>query len=169
MGTSPSQGTPEGLKGAKSNLWFEYKRVIGCLQPRWVVIENVNSLSVRGLPEVIGGLSEIGYDSEWQVISARDIGAWHLRQRMFIVSYPNGKGLQGDERKILENKDRWRQYANTSRPTWGNPTPRICGRTDGIPNRVDRLRSLGNAIVPAVAHLILEAIKDTEDGLSKSA
>src|SRR6188768_1095834 len=47
---------------------------------------------------------------------------------------------------------------------WGEfPTQSaICGRDDGIPNRVDRIKSLGNAIVPQVAHEIFKAIVRTE-------
>jgi len=158
-----TQGIPEGLKGEKSSLWFEFKRIISNIQPRWVVIENVGAISVRGLSEVIKGLSEIGYSSEWQIISARDIGAWHLRKRMFIVSYPNSEGLEGDVSKVMERKGYWRQYANIARPGWRSPTPRICGKPHGIPNRMDRLKSLGNAIVPQVAQVIMEAIKEISD------
>jgi DNA (cytosine-5)-methyltransferase 1 len=45
-------------------------------------------------------------------------------------------------------------------PGWKNfPTkPGVCGRNDGIPNRVDRLKGLGNAIVPQVALQIFKSI-----------
>lgn len=48
--------------------------------------------------------------------------------------------------------------------TWANwPTQSpVCGDSDGVPNRMDRLRSLGNAIVPHVAAVIMQAIKNSE-------
>lgn len=42
---------------------------------------------------------------------------------------------------------------------WYEVATRFCGVDDGISNRVDRLKGLGNAIVPQVAYEIMEAIK----------
>jgi site-specific DNA-cytosine methylase len=47
----------------------------------------------RGLERVLCDLAEIGYDCEWQVIGADDVGAWHRRKRIWIVAYPQGSGL----------------------------------------------------------------------------
>lgn len=44
---------------------------------------------------------------------------------------------------------------------WPTESP-VCGRDDGIPNRVDRIKALGNAIVPAVAKNIFTAIINYE-------
>ena len=81
-------GKGQGLKGARSGLWFEMWRIISELRPRWVLIENVPALTYRGGARVLHDLAEIGYDAEWQIISARDVGARHLRKRMWIVAYP---------------------------------------------------------------------------------
>jgi DNA (cytosine-5)-methyltransferase 1 len=45
--------------------------------------------------------------------------------------------------------------------------PPICGRNDGISNRVDRIKALGNAIVPQVAHEIFKALVEIENQLVK--
>jgi DNA (cytosine-5)-methyltransferase 1 len=80
-------GKGQGLKGARSILWFEMWRIISELQPRWVLIENVPALTYRGGTRVLHDLAEIGYDAEWQIISARDVGARHLRKRIWIIAY----------------------------------------------------------------------------------
>lgn len=101
-------------KRTRSGLWFEFKRIIKEVRPRWVVIENVRNLLNNGLATVLQDLHEIGYDAEWEIISARSVSAPHLRERIWIVAYPrcrewgpsdrrNTKELRGrkaDEEKV---------------------------------------------------------------------
>lgn len=75
-------------KATRSGLWFQYRRLIGEIRPKWVFIENVRNLVNNGLLQVVKDLDELGYDCEWQIISARDIGACHLRERIWIVAWP---------------------------------------------------------------------------------
>lgn len=67
-------------------------RTISVLRPRYVVVENVAALLLNGMGIVLGQLSEIGYDAEWEVIPASAIGACHKRERVFLVAYPRGVG-----------------------------------------------------------------------------
>jgi len=68
-------GNQAGIDGERSGLWSEFYRIIGELRPRYVVIENVANLVILGLERVLCDLAEIGYDAEWQIISANDVGA----------------------------------------------------------------------------------------------
>ena len=70
------------------DLWPDTRRVIREVGPRLVLIENVPGLLVRGLGRILGELAEDGYDAEWATVSAADVGAWHLRKRVWIVAYP---------------------------------------------------------------------------------
>jgi DNA (cytosine-5)-methyltransferase 1 len=58
-------------------------------------VENVTALLSRGLAVVLGDLAALGYDAEWQDVSAEDIGAPHPRSRIWIVAYPRGSRLEG--------------------------------------------------------------------------
>jgi len=89
-----SAGRGAGIKeGTRSGLWFELLRVIGDIRPRFALIENVPMLTVRGGTRVIADLADIGYNAEWTIISARDVGARHLRKRIWIVAYPRKERL----------------------------------------------------------------------------
>lgn len=87
-------GRGAGLAGERSGLWFDYARLIGELRPSFVIVENVSALLHRGLHAVLGTLSSLGYDAEWQDVSAEDIGAPHPRSRIWIVAYPRRAGLE---------------------------------------------------------------------------
>ena len=87
-------GKGEGLKGERSGLWFEYKRIIKEVKPTYVIIENVANLRSKGLAAVLQDLGEIGYDSEWHIIPACAVGAIHRRERIWIIAYAMREGLQ---------------------------------------------------------------------------
>ena len=90
-------GKQAGIKaGTRSGLWSELVRLIGELQPRYAIVENVSAL-LAGPSEqpggwfgrVLGDLAECGYDAEWENIPAATVGAPHRRERIWIVAYPS--------------------------------------------------------------------------------
>jgi DNA (cytosine-5)-methyltransferase 1 len=90
-----SAGKGAGIaEGTRSGLWVEYARLIGELRPSYVIVENVSELLGRGMGRVCGDLASLGYDAEWQDVSAEDIGAPHPRSRIWIVAYPMREGLE---------------------------------------------------------------------------
>ena len=68
-------------------LWPEFGRLIRELRPRYVLVENVPGLLIRGMGDVLGDLAKLGYDAEWGCVSAASVGAPHLRKRIFIVAH----------------------------------------------------------------------------------
>ncbi|MBE9542533.1 MAG: DNA (cytosine-5-)-methyltransferase [Proteobacteria bacterium] len=97
-------GLQKGLSGERSGLWKEFKRLIQEIEPRYAIIENVANLRSKGLVQVIKDLGQIGYDSEWHIISARSIGAPHLRERIWIVAYPSEQRRQQEPGRSYENE-----------------------------------------------------------------
>lgn len=85
-------GAGAGITGERSGLWSEYARVIGLVRPRYVIVENVAALLGRGIGEVLGDLATLGYDAEWHCFPASCVGAPQLRDRAWIVAYPNRDG-----------------------------------------------------------------------------
>lgn len=95
VGGSPCQdlscaGKREGIGGERSGLFFEMLRVVGLLQPRWVIWENVrgafSSNGGRDFFAVCNAFWRAGYDAEWTTLRASDFGYPHQRARIFLVA-----------------------------------------------------------------------------------
>jgi DNA (cytosine-5)-methyltransferase 1 len=90
-------GKQRGMgEGTRSGLWSEIIRLVGELRPEFVIVENVAALLAgpsdrRGgwFGRVLGDLAECGYDACWRIISASDMGAWHRRDRVWVIAFPN--------------------------------------------------------------------------------
>ena len=162
-------GKQKGLDGERSALWWDYHRIISELRPRFAVVENVPNLLNRGIDQVCGSLAEIGYDSEWHIVSAADMGAPHLRKRVWLCTWPmaDSSGVFSDgcidynEYGQTTSRKFGRSDSKTPRgdSPWSATEPSICRVADGLPDRVDRLKGLGNAIVPQIAQQIARALK----------
>ena len=88
-------GKGAGIDGARSGLWREMHRIINEGRPEFAFLENSPLLVGRGLARVLGDLSEIGYDAEWLVLGADDVGAPHVRKRIWILAHdPHTNSLQ---------------------------------------------------------------------------
>lgn len=161
-------GLGAGISGERSGLWGEFARLIGELRPCFAILENVAALLDDGMGTVLGDLAELGYDAEWQVISACSMGAPHMRQRVFAVAYPNGEhGWEGlrhtpsravgslQEIHDLESA-RARQGARLENPS------ALYGGANGVPNGMERNRAIGNSIYSEVAAVIGRAILQAE-------
>jgi len=81
-----SAGKGAGIEGEHSGLWKEMARVVCEVRPKYVFVENSPMLTSRGLGVVLGDLAEIGYDAEWKVLGADDVGAPHRRKRIWILA-----------------------------------------------------------------------------------
>lgn len=120
-------GLRAGLKhGNRSGLWHQVARAIHALRPRLVVIENVRGLLsadahgdvepcpwcvgdssgepvLRALGAVLADLASLGFDAEWQVVRASEVGAPHQRERVFILAWPaaeNSDSAARDQRGL---------------------------------------------------------------------
>jgi DNA (cytosine-5)-methyltransferase 1 len=167
-------GKRAGITGERSGLWSEYARAIGELRPRYVVVENVAALLDGGLARVLGDLASLRYDAEWAVIPAADVGANHFRERVWIVAYPAGIALENPSLVALAGgpPQQPRGVHSLSRgplDAWAADQPALVGVDDGVSAAVDRLRCLGNAIVPQCALVIFQAIQAREDAVRLSA
>ena len=130
------------------------------LEPDWLVIENVYHTWRQWMPELRRALWGKGYASLPLRVSAAELGCRHVRARGFIIA-----NTDSDKLRQLSWWWSWqgRQKAQELAKSW-DFTPRGLGTDNGIPNRVDRLKALGNSLVPQVPYYlglsILESVKD---------
>lgn len=129
-------------------LWPEFERIVHELKPRFVLIENVPSLRQRGLSEVIEGLNSCGYDAEWDCIPAAFVNAPHIRDRIWILAYARGERHRASQDTVFAGRPRFEFCAR-----WADE-PSVGRVAYGVPGRVDRMRAIGNAVVPQVAEYI---------------
>jgi len=159
-------GTGSGLDGERSGLWREFARLIRELRPRYALVENVSAIVDGALGTVLRDLSECGYDAEWSLVSACSVGAPHMRQRMFIVAYPDGEHGREGIRHTASQSQRALQAIDClarSRAGWRtrleDPSA-LYGGADGVAFGMDRNRAIGNALVPQIPELIGRAIME---------
>lgn len=219
-----SAGKGAGLAGSRSGLWYQFARIVGEMRPEWAVVENVASGAKLWVDEVVRGLEQLGYETLPIPLSAFDVGAPHLRRRVFIVAHAGGEqvrkqpgwrrgqdrgspplaglaGLAGEDGSTGHSHSHsqpaksvdgevagvqtttgsggWSASGNPSdaaraglqgaelsqqtgrvraaQCTWAidaMPEPAIRGVANGVPDRVDRLKSLGNAVLPQCAEVV---------------
>ena len=211
-------------------LWPEMLRIIEEARPRWVINENVaGSISNGIVDQKCDDLERIGYTCQPFNIPALAVGAWHRRERIWIVGYSECGGQPGSARRRAgaQSENGYTPITNTASPRWaaevstsktvlesgaqqqfrrcaGGIAPntngarlalresigsdacekqpaiiggfwedhwleaatRFCTVVDGIPQRVvrrrEKIKACGNAIVPQVAAVIMQAIKEVD-------
>ena len=121
-------GKGGGIEAERSGMWKEMARIIGEVRPQYAFVENSPMLTSRGLGTVLADLASLGFDAEWGVLSAADVGANHLRERIWIVaknteqsrffsySQHNRNGWRKQQSKSIEKKNG--NVANTRCELW---------------------------------------------------
>lgn len=166
------------LRGTdERDLIDEFLRITREVGPSYVIVENVRGfLSPDGVGRLTGGLAELLFDTEGSTLQAFSVGTPQRRERLFILAYSKNNHRRGRERGAkagagTQEGGRWRSTSSCEGVVdhawpprlddvagWQEylkrhpgSEPEIRRGTHGLPNRVDRLRALGNAVVPAQA------------------
>ena len=169
-------GQQKGINDVDRWLWPHFGRLLRVLRPRYALVENVPGLLTanggHAFGEVIGDLADLGYDCEWDVISAADVGAPHLRKRVWIIgkmAHADSEGLEGVRGKRSDaGRENTSGYFGSGcvgeqlNTEWWSIEPNVGRMAHGVPKRVDRLRGLGNAVVPQVVEWIGKRIVESD-------
>lgn len=169
-------GRGAGLGGERSGLWYEFRRLVGELQPAFVVAENVAHGRGRWLPFVRHDLEALGYGTRAFVLGADEVGAPHQRRRCFVIAHADGLTVRQRAERVPARRARGVRGKGQGKPldarasgrpagssAWG-AFPSVLGVDDGVPSRLDRERALGNAVVPQVAEVIGRVLLSNREG-----
>jgi|LakMenEpi03Aug12_release.lakeMendotaPanAssembly.Ray.scaffolds.fasta_scaffold209604_3 DNA (cytosine-5)-methyltransferase 1 len=106
-------GKGAGIDGERSGMWKEMARIIGEVRPQYAFVENSPMLTTRGLGTVLADLAKMGFDAEWGVLSAADVGANHLRERIWILAHSKSARTSKDFGGIRQGIKRTSRRQNT--------------------------------------------------------
>ncbi len=144
-------GVGKGLDGKRSGLFFEMLRLAEQIKPKFIFLENVPAITTRGGLRVVKEIAKMGYDTRWGIISAKTIGAKHKRDRWFMLSYSKSERLQkirqsGGSKKIESVFKIDFEYEKF----YKEPSHKLelAGMAYDVSHRMERIKSLGNAVVP---------------------
>lgn len=164
-----SAGGGKGLSGERSGLWAEFARIIGEVRPSYVFVENSPVLTSRGLDCVLGDLSCLGFNAEWGVVSAHQVGGIINRDRIWIVACTTQESRRriyrwantkfrnmGNDIQVGSFIDRFmeeleRQGGKREDQRQSDLPPYLFRVASSMAPELDELRSIGNGQVPAVA------------------
>ena len=165
--------------GTRSGLWWEYVRVVSALRPPLVFVENPARSRGRWLPSVTSSLAALGYRWAYVCVRACDLGYHHERDRVFVLAADvdgvrqlqrrgslaelggrtdnsaqalraladaDSEGLEIGKQVDVEDK-----FAAAFREDGQHPLPEMVRTVHGLPCRVDRIRCLGNSVIPEQA------------------
>lgn len=96
------------------HIWPHILKAISVLCPKFIVLENVRGHLSLGFKEVLGDLTQNGYDARWRIVRASDVGAPHQRARLFIIAYPKGTRLQRQINKKHRTSQCSKSVANSN-------------------------------------------------------
>ena len=154
-----SAGTRAGLEGERSGLFFQAVRLVRECRPKLVYIENVAGIK-KFVPTIRAELEGLGFKCRDGFIPAPPISGfegfrWFLLAAAESVLGEEWLGVyskhdQNESPGEVSRQSLEAHYENLP-PAWDSTFGKIGRDVDGLPNRVDRIKSLGNAVVPLQA------------------
>ena len=171
-------------QGAKDDrwLWPETLRAVAALRPTWCLFENPLGFRSMGLDDLLSDLAGLEYSAQPLDIPAAGVGAPHRRHRLWIIAHNDSarsdrepkysvcSGRDADQSCFCAAPDAGRRRSEGPRgsefggqvASWWQLEPAVGRVATGIPQRMDRLRALGNAVVPQIPYVIGRAIMEAE-------
>jgi DNA (cytosine-5)-methyltransferase 1 len=149
-----------GMEDERSGLIKEVIRLIEEFRPELIYLENVPGVLIArgdGVGYLVGELARLGYEFRHTLLSARQVGATHERNRFWILAHPSGHGIQRETRSICQEDGRsefglqWKP--DNTNESMANTNGRGCGECGS---------QKGQAREPTFQHVVLESNEELE-------
>jgi DNA (cytosine-5)-methyltransferase 1 len=165
----------KGLDGERSGLFYEMLRIINEIKPKYIIWEN-SPMIIKYKYRIINEFKKVGYATWFKILSARQFGFYHKRERCYGVCISNTNGVGQHEiwnfdskfNKIHKSKEilrlsasRKAEFNRTYSPLLQEISDTVILRgSHGLSKKLDtdRIKSLGNSIVPQIAEVIFNSI-----------
>jgi len=138
-------------KNTADDLWPEMRRIVADVAPGYVFAENVSRIAIDQAED---DCESMGYKTKKISLSAKDMGADHIRERFWLLAYSDN---DGELLRSINAKTRWMQGLDNS--IWKD-YPESLRMVDGLASRLDRLKAIGNGQVPLVAATAWRLLND---------
>lgn len=150
----------------KRELSGEMLRLVDEIKPAFVVGENTEGFIDFGLAPLCDAMEKIDYHAEVFSIPACAYGLPTMERHVWIIATPSSERSQRIREitiQIIEDGTKEFQGSDTRIPDrWYLPKARVHRVGERIPNRMDRSKSLGNAVDPIMPEIIGRAIMEAE-------
>ena len=173
-------------------LWPQVMAVTHALRPAWLLFENVPGILALeqgvAFEDLCLTLEGFGYEVQTLIIPACAVDAPHRRDRVWIVADADSDDGHRRSCDVQMGRERSKGQAKANnneggaewlpepefrgvvdglsteldQARWPDEDPTVPRVSKGIQNRVQRLKALGNAIVPQVAAQIIKAMIKSE-------
>jgi len=138
-------------KNTADDLWPEMRRIVADVSPRYIFAENVSRVAID---QAANDCESMGYKTKAIALSAKDMGADHIRERFWLLAYADNNGELPCE---VNAETRWMPSLDSG--VWED-YPEPLRVADGMANRVDRLKAIGNGQVPLCAATAWRILND---------
>lgn len=134
------------------NLWPEMRRIVDECKPVYVFAENVSKAAIDAAAD---DCEQMGYKTEAIPLSAKDMGADHVRERYWLLAYAD------DKSKLRSSINAKVAVSPELCEGFWEAQPSESGMDDGVANRMDRYKAIGNGQVPIVAATALAILAES--------
>ena len=87
-------GKQRGFDDTRGTLFFDVARILKHKKPKHFILENVKGLlshdNGRTMQTILGVLSDLGYEYQWEVLNSKNFGVPQNRERVYIVGHLRG-------------------------------------------------------------------------------